>query len=265
MANQIKMVPEFTDDDSSGTGEEAVQSAQAPAEEVEEKEKESPSVPPTEEKPTESGEPEIRDDAEALKKQYEEQLVGLQREKVNLLKEIQELRGQKREIKREELKTVNQQIDELKDVNPEDVSLIDKVLRSKGYMTRQEAEKMSYEAIKNQRLNEFLAKYPEYKPENDQNDINWNTLQRELAFYRLPDDPNRIIEVLEKAHQSVQKGTGDLKTLEAQKQQIKTAGVGGGGVQKSSSRKRFEPEKRYMLERGGFTAEEIERMESRLE
>jgi len=267
MANEIKIMPQFTADDSPGMGEEAEKSAQASTEEVEEKEKETPSEPSTEEKPAESGEPEVRDDAEILKNQVqslEEQLKGLQQEKVGLLKEIAEARGQKREIKKEELQKVNQQIDELKDVHPEDVSLIDKVLRSKGYMTRDEAEKMSYEAIKNQKLNEFLEKYPEYKPENDLNDINWNTLQKELAFYRLPQDPHRIMEVLERAHKTVQKGIGDSKTFEAQKQQLKTAGVGGGGVQKSSSRKRFEPERRFMLERGGFTAEEIERMESRL-
>jgi chromosome segregation ATPase len=268
MANLIKMVPEFTVDDSPEAGEEPVKSEKAATEEVAEEEKETPPIPPIGEKPAEAGEPEIRDDAENLKKQVqslEEQLKGLQQEKVSLLKEIAEARGQRREIKKEELQKVNQQIDELKDVHPDDVSLVDKILRSKGYLTKNEAEKMSYEAIKNQKLDEFLEKYPEYRPENDLNDINWNTLQKELAFYRLPNDPNKVMEVLERAHKAVQKGIGDSKTLEIRKQQLKTAGVGGSGVQKSSSRKRFEPEKRYMLERGGFTAEEIERMEARLE
>ena len=268
MANVLNMVPEFTEDDSQpvshsvkGT-EETVQPVKATDEKpVAVEEKETPPEPPAEKQPVDSelNKPGLSVDVSNL----ENQLRGLQEERVKLIKEVQELRGQKREIKREELIQIEKKVDELKDIHPDDVALIDKVLRQKGYMTQEEVKRMHYESVKQDQLNEFLAKYPEYKPENDPNDLNWTTLQRELGFYRLPDDPKRIGEVLERAHQGIKRVAGD-RTLEVKKQQVKTAGVGAGGTQRSSSRKTFDPEKRFMLQRGGFSDEDIARMESRL-
>ena len=257
------MVPEFTTDETVAGAEEV---KEAPVQETE-AEKETPSDLPAEsetvvsdEKPAEPARAEVRDDSKGL----EVQVRGLQDERVKLLKEIQDLRGQRREIKREELTKVDQKIDDLKDVNPEDISLIDKVLRSKGYLTKEESQKMFYESVKQEELNKFLDKYPEYKPENDPHDVNWNTLQRELGFYRLPDDPKRIGEVLLRAHRGIAKVPTD-RTVEVRKQQVKTASVGSGGsAQRSSSQKTLDPEKRHMLLRGGWSEEEIKKIETRL-
>ena len=257
--SKLDLVPEFTED-SPVSGMETVQPVKAVDEEpTAVEEKVTPPEPPTEEKPADSeiNKPELSVDTSGLKNQ----LQGLQEERVKLIKEVQELRGQKREIKREEL--IKVEVDELKDVHPDDVALIDKVLRQKGYLTKEESQKMFYENVKQDGLKEFLEKFPEYKPENDPHDVNWNTLQRELGFYRMPDDPHRVGEVLLRAHQGIQKTPSD-RTLEVKKQQVKTAGVGAGGVQKSSSRKTFDVEKRIMLDQGGFSSEDIARMESRL-
>ena len=48
------------------------------------------------------------------------------------------------------------------------------------------------------------------------------------------------------------------------KQQMKVAGVGSGGAQRSSSNKSLDPEVIYKLREGGFTDEDIKQMESKL-
>ncbi len=250
----MNMVPEFTDD---GTVEEV---KETPVEQTVEETETPPDLPPEQETVVPEEKPaQQRDDSGELAKQVN----GLQEERVKLLKEIQELRGQRRDIKKEELIKVDQKLDDLKDVNPQDVDLIDKVLRSKGYLTKEESQKMFYESVKQEELAKFLDQYPEYKPENDPHDVNWNTLQRELAFYRMPDDPKKIREVLNRAHGAIAKVTPD-RTLEVKKQQIKTAGVGSGGVQRSSSKKTLDPDKLAMLRQGGWSDEDIAKIESKL-
>ena len=238
--------------------EEAVQPANTVAK-VPVEEKETPSNPPIEEKP------DITEDepVKVVDTGLEKQMQGLQEERVKLLKEIQQLRGQRRDLKKEELLQVNEKIDELKDVNPDDVSLIEKVLRSKGYVTKAEAEGMSYKAIQDEELNKLLTEFPEYKPENDPHDINWSTIQRALAIYAKPSDPRKWNEILRKAHRDIAPATSD-RTLEVKKQQVKLAGVGTGGVQKSSSRKTLSPEMRRTYEDGGWSKEEIDKIESNL-
>ena len=232
---------------------------EASAEEVVEKEKETPAELPAEEKPdiTENEPVKVVDTG------LEKQMQGLQEERVKLLKEIQLLRGQRRDLKKEELLQVNEKIDELKDVNPDDVSLIEKVLRSKGYVTKSEAEGMSYKAIQDEELNKFLSEFPEYKPENDPHDINWETLQRAIAIYAKPNDPRGWATILRKAHKDIAPATSD-RTLEVKKQQLKIAGVGTGGVQKSSSRKTLSSDMRRAYEDGGWSKEEIDKIESNL-
>lgn len=242
------MVPEFTED--AGVVGEVKQTTE-PQEPVVE-EKETPAELPAEETQVEQ-----KPNDEIAK-----QLEGLKEERTKLLQEIQALRGQRREIKREELTNVDKQIDELKDVNPDDVKTIDKILRAKGYLTKEESQRMYFESVKNEKVNEFLEKYPEYKPENDPNDLNWNALQREFSIYATPSDPKLIFDRLERAHRSIAKPVDHA--VEVKKQQLKTAGVGSGGTQRAPSRKSLDPDKRSALERGGWTEEEIRSIESKL-
>lgn len=256
----LNMAPEFTSEDVNGA-EEVKQTT------VEETvvEKETPTEPPAEQqeivetKPAESEKSEIRDSSSDLTKQVQ----GLLGEVTKLRKENHYLRGQDRNLKQEQPLIISNKAEELKDVNPEDVALIDKVLRSKGYLTKEESHKMFYESVKQEKLNEFLEKFPEYKPENDPGDLNWSALQRELGFYRMPDDPHKVSDVLFRAHQNISKVVPDSSIL-VKKQQVKTAGVGSGGTQRSSSQKTFDVDTRAMLRQGGYTDEDIRRMEARL-
>ena len=267
--NKIGSIPEFTQDESldlSNEPEEEVKEAEVEESEeisetkTEEEEKEIPSVLPTEETPARKS-----DDSGNLEKTVQ----GLQEERVKLLKEIQELRGQRREIKQQEVLKVEQQIDELKDLHPDDVNLIEKVLRSKGYMTKGEATQMAYDAVKQEELGKFLEKYPEYKPENDPNDLNWSALQREFQLYRMPQDPHQIGEVLVRAHRNVNgfKIPSERGGIPEKRKQIESASLGSGGnsQRSSSQRKTLTPAQRSLYERGGWSEEEIQELEQDLE
>ena len=261
----INMVPEFTSDEPQAVeerveetlGKEATEESAPSVEE----EKETPSEPPAEEKPDEETLVEDTRTAE-LERSHQR----LSEERVKLLREVAELRGQKREIKQEQLDKVSQAIDDLKDVHPEDVKVIEKVIRSKGYIRSDEAKQMWYDSVKNEELNKFLEKYPEYKPENDKNDLNWSSFQKELGFYRMPEDPHAVGQILDRAHKAISTGRVSSERGIVQRQrQIQNAGVGKGGTQRSSpSITTLDPEKRFMLKQGGWSEEEISKMEQKL-
>lgn len=251
MDNVIGTIPEFTSDET------ATPPAQLP-EEVKPEETETPALPA--EKPDETV---VVESPAPSQEEVHRAEQGLQSELVKLRKEIADLRGQKREIKQEQINSVQAQIDELKDMHPDDVATIEKVLRAKGYMTKPEADKMFYEAVKTEELNRFLEKYPEYKPENDAGDVNWTTLQRELGYYRTPENPRQIYELLEKAHRGVVKVPSG-PSLAPKIQAVKVASVGNGGAQKSSQQTKLDPERRETLKRGGWSDEEIQNIENKL-
>lgn len=194
---------------------------------------------------------------------------GLQEERVKLLKEISELKGQRREIKQDQLLKVEQQIDELKDLHPDDVTIIDRVLRSKGFISKEEASRMFYDNVKQEELDKFLEKYPEYKVENDPSNANWGSLEREIHYYKAPLNPRDWREILERAHRSIVKVPSVsrvIQTDETKKRQIETASVGGGGRTPTAptQTKTLSPEQKYMLRQGGFDEEDIKKMEARL-
>lgn len=260
--NSIGNIPEFSADSVPVLPQEGKEEVKEPVvEETAEEEKETPELPA--EKP-DGQEPIVDTPVQVDPQELQKAIKGLQEERAGLLKEIVELRGQKREIKQEQINKVEKQIDELKDIHPDDVAVIDKVLRSKGYLTKEESQAMFYEAVKQEELVKFLEKYPEYKPENDPGDVNWNTLQREMAYYKLPQNPHDIYNILERAHRAVPRTRSDLGTIETKKHVLQTASHGSGGSQKSSVSKKLDPRDIDELKRGGFTDEDISSMESRL-
>lgn len=262
MENVIGKMPEFTTDEGEPKEEVKEPLVETPIEEVPPEEgKEIPAELPAENKPAELATPEAGkgDDAERQKQ-------GLLSERERLLKEIRELRGQRRELRKDETQEVITEVAEkLDDLNPDDIKNIERVLKVRGYITKEESQKLHYESIKNDELNKFLTDYPEYKPENDPNDINWNAFQRELAFYKMPSNPRLTREVLERAHRNI----SDAKSSVVQnavetKRRIATAQKGGGGMQKTSVGKSLPPYLRRAYEDGGWSETEIKEIENKL-
>ena len=273
MANSFIAVPEFTTDESTpvrtGMKEVEESSTEATGEELVEKETGTPSEPPAEEK--------LEEEAQKVEPQpvdtgtLEHELEALKREKSDLIKQVIDLRGQRRELVDQGKSTVvvDQKVEDLKDIHPDDAALIEKYVRAKGYVTKDEMHKVYYDNVKNEVLNAFLEKFPEYKPENDPHDLKWSTLSKEMGLYRMPENPHQISELLQRAHSSVSgSATGGRRSLastEVQRRQVQTAGVGSGGTQRPSSRGgTLEPSRRAMLERGGWSEEEIKKIEKNL-
>jgi len=177
-----------------------------------------------------------------------------------LLREIQELRKERRELKQRKRGVFTEEEptkEELEGLSPEDTEWIDKILKNKGYVTRDEL----YRIIEQEEINKFLEKYPEFKPENDPDDRLWNALQEELKWYRKPENPRDIGKLLEKARRAIQVPTGGRSSLSLQKRvEIASKGSGGKTTQRSSSSVPLSRDKIEELRRGGFTDEEIEEM-----
>lgn len=188
---------------------------------------------------------------------------GLRNEIVDLRSKLRTAPSEAQDDIRQDIVTKQGEIQELEGIAPEDVDLIEKVLRAKGYVPKQELDNMLYKRVEQEALDQFLSKYPEYKPENDPNNTNWNTLMSEFTLYAKPKDPRQIANLLERARKSVAPSGSD-RTTPAVKKAVQTASHGSGGVQKSSSRKTLEPRLRSELERGGWSEEEIARIESKL-
>lgn len=272
MSNVVGQIPEFDPNGSLMQGEQGIEE---PKETVVEEttdgtdtQAELPADPDEGEKPTaDSGEdteqqPNAGQDFnKALAKATE----GLRNEIVGLKQQIAGLRGNDRELAQKQLIVAQNNLDELKDVNPEDVSLIEKVLKSKGYMTKEEALTANYETVQKQVLTQFLTKYPEYKPENDPDNTNWNRLIGEYGLYARPSDPYQIMNLLEKSHK-VTTPVASGRNITIQKQVVKTASLGSGGKGRSSSgvTQTLSPEQRRIYQDGGWSEEEISEIEKSL-
>ena len=273
MSNKIGQVPDFTSEEVQGEVEEVKQ--EVTDGEVASEEKETPADPPaeseeSEQKPAEEAKAPLSDDIgvpeEVLNKAVARATQGLRNEIVNLKRELATAKGADRKVIQGKIDNVQDKIDDLKDVAPEDVSIIDRVLRAKGYMTKEESSKMHYDVVKNEEITKFLDRFPEYKPENDPHDLNWSALQTHIqSWYRMPDDPRLVGELLLKAHRDVAKAPSDRVVVEAKKQQVKIASSGSAGTQRSSP-KPVNPRLSELLKTHmhGWSDEEIRKLEQKL-
>jgi len=276
MPNEIVgEIPEFTTEEAGSEPKEEVIKSDVGEETPDVPEgTETPPELPAEEKPVEVAESQPADEDTEVKEldslratvneAVEKATVGLRGEIVTLREKLSDARSiaEKRTIEKR-IDTVKENIDELTDLNPEDVTVVDRILRSKGYITKKESESMFYDSVKREKLAEFLEKFPEYKPENDPSDSKWANLQAEVGLYKMPDDPYFITRILERAHRAISKTSSD-PSIPIKKQQVKTAGVGSGGVQRSSSKGRLDSHRRQLLEQGGWSEEEIQSIEKNL-
>lgn len=279
MAGQvIGKIPEFTGEESVTSAEEETKlpkaeegaapssGAESGAETPPEKEgeKETPPTPPVEKEPATVLESEPSDSAGDLKERLNLEIEELKDVKRELILELKDLRGQRRESKEAEIAKVEEKLDDLNDINPDDVQLIERILRAKGYTPKEETQKMLYEARKEEEFEKFFQEFPEYSQDNDPDRRKFGPLLREISLYKEPQDARSYGKVLRKAHRAIT-GTGvsSGRGAAGAKQRAALAGVGAGGAQRSSSVEPFSPEFRANLKAGGWSDEDIQRMEQR--
>lgn len=242
----IGKIPEFTDGGSPEvTGQEEEKEL---TEETLLDDKDNQTELPAENKPADNGED--NDDRE---------VIGLSKDRDKLLAEIRTLRQQRREMRGKDVEPlIVQQNDTLEDIDPEYTQTVERIMKAKGYVTKNEAAAITYETVKKSKLDEFLEKYPEYKPENDPDDINWNALQRELQYYRTPADPNLFSELLLKAHKTISKSSSGTVN---NRKKLDNASFGSGGNSKPASHKTLTSSQKDALLRGGWSEEDIADLE----
>ena len=274
MSKKIGKMPEFTSEDTPPevTAEATTESVVEQTEEVEEKE--TPTVPPAVKEPddkevekVEKVEPEVVVDSNIKLEvgELKREIEGLSVARKELIADLKDLRGLKRDLQQEKIDKLENQIkdkeDTLNDINPNDVDVIDRVLKAKGYVPRQEINKMFYEERKNEEIAKFLSEFPEYSEKNDPDNKMFGPLLQEVGLYKEPTDPALWGTILRRAHRVLSSNKNVGGSVEVKKQLIKTASVGAKGASKPTSAKPMDDRRRRLLEDAGFSEEEIRGME----
>lgn len=193
---------------------------------------------------------------------------ALRLEEERIRKQISELRAEKRQIK--EAKRAEPLIvdkpDDLSDIADSDVAVIEKVLRVKGYVRRDDIQTMTYQEKIDGYKNQWLAKHPEYLPENDPEDKNWDSLNSTVsAYFKAPSNPSEISKVLDLAHTMI-KPAGSLPvknvaSTDAAKEKLQSSSKGSGGSGSKSSSinsNKFDPSLSKHMQ--GFSDDELKEM-----
>lgn len=163
---------------------------------------------------------------------------------------------------------------DLSQYSAEDIETFTKLAKGLGFVSKDELKNLdherqaqTYEQVKHAQINAFLDAHPEYKPENDPDDLRWKQLESEFSYFKLPEDPSRFGILLEKAHKEISGSTTDdtekVKKILAKKREAKKAATssGDGGGSPSSTKKPSTRQKalaRQYLK--GFTDDEINEM-----
>src|SRR3990167_1309254 len=93
--------------------------------------------------------------------------------------------------------------------------LFDVIGKKKGYV---KADEM-YAQSGNEVLESFILKHPEYKPENDPEDVRWNSFRNILVkdYNREGKNPKELVRIFDKVHKDVQEMFGEAKNTIAPK------------------------------------------------
>lgn len=129
-------------------------------------------------------------------------LDAIKAEEERVLQNLIELRKDRRDIKQNKHNPlITENNTDLDDVNPQDIALIEKVIQAKGYVRKEELTALSYSEKLDNYKEEWLQVHPEYLPENDPDDKNWNLLTSTLNnYFKSPEKPSDIKKILDVVH-----------------------------------------------------------------
>lgn len=218
---------------------------------------------------------------EALKKEEDklkEQISDLDREIVEARDRIRELRKDRRE-KREAVHKVDEVFPSddqelLKDIDPETIEVFERLAKAKGLVPKAELVKLKYEEYHKDAEDKFFNTYPQYLPENDQDDKLYKALREELSFFTQPKDPKLIPVLFERAHKAVKERfpsyfKTDKESIAIAETRVRKAGLGGrtGGSSSGTSRSKttsgLTEQEKQIYRNGGWTEEEIKALENK--
>ncbi len=157
-----------------------------------------------EEKTSEPTELELIELPDGTKVTYEELLKGQMRDR-DYRKKTMELADLRRQL--EQTRTPAPREPEAPTTQEEEfdqgqLAILEKMARKLGFVKAEELAHRETIASRDSILNAFLESHPEYKAENDPDNLKYNALTDELSLYDRS-DVKKLARVLEKAHGSV--------------------------------------------------------------
>lgn len=98
--------------------------------------------------------------------------------------------------------------EDLSDIAEGDVALIERVLKAKGYVKKdelQETQTQMRKRTESDLIQTFIQKHPEYSDEKDPQGARWNTLVEEFKLFdkTTRENPERTLDLLERAHRII--------------------------------------------------------------
>lgn len=229
---------------------------------------------------TETTEPDANDDADTTPdedpdevKSFQVRIQALKDEEKRIRDGIVEARAERRKARAgddvQEPQLVVDKTADLSDVAPADVELIERVLVSKGYVKKDELVRETYNEKLSSAKDAWLEKHPEYLPENDPEDENWNALNSTVTdFFKVPKNPADITKVLDAAHKMIRPSAAPTKlpvktraATDAVKEKVSVVSKGAssaGAKTAGSSRAKASSVPRSMFK--GFDDDELDEM-----
>ena len=255
MPNEVKTIPEFTQD------------------EPQSQEVETPETPPasTEVKPEVKEESEVQENRE--EQGLENELSNLQSQNAKsteLRQQIVEERRKRRQLRKEEPQEPETPVDDLSDIDEDSRKTIERVIKSEGYVRGDEVQKIAYETAHAQAEQSFYLTHPEYAEDKaDDNDTLYNALQDELKNFATPKDASGIPVLFEKAHLLVKQRyasrfeEGEPVTPPSNKAKKDIASLGGqpgAAPTKTAPKAKLTSEQVESFRGQGWSEEDIEKL-----
>lgn len=172
-----------------------------------------------------------------------------------------------------------EETDDLKDIDPETIKLLERFTKAKGLVPKSELGKIQYQTVHKTAESKFYESHPQYLPENDTDDSLYNALKEELSYFATPKSPDLIPKLFEKAHEqvakkypgkfvTVKKNVVDTSAAEARISRQRLGGGSGssGGKQgkaDDAAKPRFSDAQIRALQDGGWSDEDIKRLNNK--
>lgn len=108
--------------------------------------------------------------------------------------------------------------EDISDIAEGDVALIERVLKSKGYVKREEVMESKTQVrqrTEQELIGQFIAAHPEYSSESDPDGSRWEALKGEFNLYDKTqrEDATKTLALLEKAHRIVAPIPSNAETI----------------------------------------------------
>ncbi|MDD5540048.1 MAG: hypothetical protein PHG61_05080 [Candidatus Marinimicrobia bacterium] len=230
-------VEEETTEEETESNEEGTQSA-SPAEETD----------PSEEE-TVVSEPAGGSESEE-KKKTQTDVDGITQEYQRVKKEVEDLKSQRRDLKGTPFKSddlfVKKEEVNLDDIDKDDIEKIEKVLRAKGYVKKDEVTGLTLQKEIDSASKAWVNENEEFKPANDPNDEKWNSVVSYIKEnFAVPRSAEKAREYLDIARERLfgkkepVLPKKSLNSVAAKKEKLSVSAVktSGGGASASSTGK----------------------------